>query len=66
MQKRIKVRGSTTSLESGTTEFVVHKMDMNTVHFKPPDDHEAQIQRQDLVENARNLKKISWQNRLKL
>lgn len=51
-QKRRKTRSSTNKWENETTEFIADGKAINAVHYKPPDNREAQIKLPEQVGDA--------------
>lgn len=49
------------SLKGDTTEVLASKTSTNIVHFRPPDNFEANIQRHKHVKDDKNVSNVSWQ-----
>lgn len=54
-------------MERETIEIIADENAINTVHhYDPPDNHEAQIWRNELVENAKTMPETNWRDEVKL
>lgn len=59
--KKGEQRNWTNNLKNETTELIGNELAINTVHEKPPDNCEAQIQQHKNVEDENSVTRTSWQ-----
>lgn len=66
MQKKNETIGWTNDYTSKSTKFFAHEKAINTKHWNPPNNSEAQIRQNEQVENAKNVPIILWQDKIKI